>query len=59
MYEEQEYLSRQKGNRAYNPVWVARDLGYPDEVIQKIRKAKSEDEITRIMTTARHQIKEG
>lgn len=56
---EKEDMPYYRANKAYNTLWIARDLGYPDEVIQQIKKAKTEAEITRIMTTARHQMKEG
>ena len=34
-------------------ITAARDLFYPDAVIVELRKAQTEDEITRIMTNAR------
>lgn len=41
-------------------VVIAKQLCYPKEVILAIRKAKSETEITHILTSARHQaMKEG
>lgn len=35
-------------------IHAARDFGYGDEVIQKIKDAKSDDEISGIMKVARH-----
>ena len=34
---------------------AAKDLLYGDEVVAKIKKAKTEEEITRIMNTARNR----
>lgn len=42
------YKSQAKG--------TARDLGYGDAVVKRIGKAKSEAEVCRIMTTARHKL---
>lgn len=33
---------------------AARHLGYPADVVDRVRKAKTEIEICRAMTTARH-----
>lgn len=33
---------------------IAKDLGYPNEILDKINAAKTETEITRIFTTARN-----
>lgn len=37
-------------------VSVARDLGYKDKYIERIKKAKTQDEITCILSEARHDI---
>ena len=58
MKKEKE-SSSEKLRKAYNPLYIAKDLGYPEEVVKQIRQAKSEEEITRIMITARHAQKGG
>ena len=35
---------------------AAKDLGYGKEVVAKVRKAKTESEVTRIMATAREEL---
>lgn len=46
--EEKEFLEHKKST-----IEIARDLMYPKEVIEKIKNAKTSNEITRIMTTQR------
>lgn len=46
------------GKEIYDLINVAYDLCYPKEVIERLRKAKSEEEATRIMITARKQMYE-
>ena len=36
---------------------AAKDLGYGEEVIQQIKNAKTDDEISRIMASARMKMK--
>lgn len=38
-------------------VKTAEELKYPDTVIEKIKKAKSENEISRILASARKEMK--
>lgn len=46
-----------KDKERYKPsaIRAAKDLGYGDEVVRKIRAAKTDDEIERIMVSARHK----
>lgn len=37
-----------------NAIKAAEDLGYPEEVVNKIKKCKTDSEISRIMATARN-----
>lgn len=37
---------------------AAKQLGYSDNVVKRIKQAKNEPEITRILITARHNIKD-
>lgn len=38
----------------YNPIVIARELGYPSCVVDAIINAQTEEEITKIMIDARH-----
>lgn len=38
-----------------NAIKAAEDLGYPKEIIAKIRKCKTDSEISRVMTNARNE----
>lgn len=37
-----------------NAIKAAEDLGYPEEIVDKIKKCKTDVEISRIMATARN-----
>lgn len=37
-----------------NAIKAAEDLGYPKEIVAKIKKCKTDSEISRIMATARN-----
>lgn len=41
------------GKAKYDAIRIAKQLGYSEEVIEKIKIAQSEIEITRILKTAR------
>lgn len=38
---------------------AAKELGYPEQIIKRLKAAKSSNEATRIMITARHEAIEG
>lgn len=47
-------MSKEMYNETRKAITVAKDLGYGDDTIARIRNAKSVSEIDRILITARH-----
>lgn len=54
---KENYMSSLDANKC-EAKRTARDLGYGNDVINRISKATSENEITRIMISARHNMKD-
>lgn len=49
-------MSSKNSDYRKDAIHAAQDFGYGDEVIQKIKDAKSDDEVSGIMQVARHQL---
>ena len=52
------YKSESEGFRPSYYVQIAKELHYPDSVIKKLRKSRSNAEATRIMRTERNKEKD-
>ena len=44
------------GRAKYNAIRIAKELGYPAEIIERLRNAKTERQITNIMIDARRHM---
>lgn len=51
-------MSRETYNYKRHAISIAKDLLYPSEVIEKLKEAYTENEICRIMTTARKEMED-
>lgn len=54
---KKEKENKKMGKEKYDAIRIAKQLGYDPNVIENIKNAKSEIEITRIMKTAREALR--